>query len=376
VTLEFAVVPTDGRAATSTEYSAVSDVMVARLTSLYGSGSASIVFGTGDQPSPVAIRTGGIPADDAEFAAVVLGTTGHVEFAVPGSQPLDVGAVVDTSKTPALFDEGWISTAAVTSSQNGVPAIRFTLKPGGARMLADWSKLHVGEYLAIVLDGRVIAAPQVKEAITGGEVDISVAGSQADAAATARSLAAILASGRLPIPVQQLSSAAMPTRAPTGHAMPDACLARVSLADFAGSQPLFIQQDVDHPASVVALFVGPVAVDPTMLWEMVCRTERQPDGSVVSASSVSGVNDRAVSGVAVVDHIRQPSDETIIDGRATTAVARIAITLTGGSEVEATVGTNAEGTFWLAWLHNGQQAVKATAYDAAGTAIWSQAIKP
>jgi hypothetical protein len=391
VTLEFAVVPPDGHQATTAEYAAVANVMAARLISLYGSGSVTTIFGDGAQQLPVALRTSGIPADDAQRAAVVLGTTGHVEFVAPGSQPLDVGAAVDPGKYSALFDEGWIA-AAVASDHDGSPVVSITLKPGGARLFADWSTAHVGEFFAIVLDGQVLLAPLLNEAIPGGEMQISFAVTQADAAASARSLAAILSSGRLPFPAREISmgdanppseaphespsASVMATRAPSGDARWDACLAQTSLADFGGSQPIAFQEDVNRPAEAVAIFAGPVAGDPTMLWEMVCRTERQADGSAIVWSSAAGPVDRAFAGAAQVGHVMTPFDGMIITGRATEAAARIAVTLGDGSQEFANSATNADGTFWLVWLHNGQQAITATAYDAAGTPIWTEAIKP
>jgi preprotein translocase subunit SecD len=38
---------------------------------------------------------------------------------------------------------------------------------------ADWTTNHTGEQLALVVDGEVIIAPEIQEAITGGDVQIA-----------------------------------------------------------------------------------------------------------------------------------------------------------------------------------------------------------
>lgn len=48
------------------------------------------------------------------------------------------------------------------------PAVSFTLNPEGGRRFAQTTGEHVGENLAIVLDGRVQSAPRIDEKISGG----------------------------------------------------------------------------------------------------------------------------------------------------------------------------------------------------------------
>jgi preprotein translocase subunit SecD len=48
------------------------------------------------------------------------------------------------------------------------PAVSFTLNPEGGRRFATTTGEHVGENLAIVLDGRVQSAPRIDERIAGG----------------------------------------------------------------------------------------------------------------------------------------------------------------------------------------------------------------
>ncbi|MCV2868953.1 protein translocase subunit SecD [Defluviimonas sp. WL0002] len=52
--------------------------------------------------------------------------------------------------------------------QNGRPAVAFRFNTSGARKFGDYTAAHVGELFAIVLDGKVISAPQIRTHIGGG----------------------------------------------------------------------------------------------------------------------------------------------------------------------------------------------------------------
>jgi SecD/SecF fusion protein len=75
--------------------------------------------------------------------------------------------------------------------------VSFTLDSTGARRFADVSTKHVGEPFAIVLDGKVISAPVIREPITGGQGQISGRFSVADA----NDLSVLLRAGALPAPL-------------------------------------------------------------------------------------------------------------------------------------------------------------------------------
>lgn len=106
------------------------------------------------------------------------------------------------SPTAILLDrEGAMEHVSVTSatpqSDDMGPRVSFTLsKEDGERFAALSGKL-VGRKLAIVLDGEVHSAPYVREAITGGELQIAIGSGTGDAMAAARALAATLAAGEM-----------------------------------------------------------------------------------------------------------------------------------------------------------------------------------
>ena len=68
------------------------------------------------------------------------------------------------------------------NSQTGEWVVNFKFDSVGARQFGDVTRQNVGKPLAIVLDGRVISAPVIREPILGGSGQIS--GSVSAASAT------------------------------------------------------------------------------------------------------------------------------------------------------------------------------------------------
>ncbi|MBP7056620.1 MAG: protein translocase subunit SecD, partial [Candidatus Omnitrophica bacterium] len=79
----------------------------------------------------------------------------------------------------------------------GEPYVSLTLNPKGAQIFADLTATNVGKRLAIVLDGKVVSAPVIREAIPSGQAQIS----GNFTAAESNDLAVILRAGALPAPV-------------------------------------------------------------------------------------------------------------------------------------------------------------------------------
>ncbi|QRM55000.1 protein translocase subunit SecD [Sinorhizobium sp. BG8] len=77
------------------------------------------------------------------------------------------------------------------------PIVSFTFDTTGARQFADITKANVGRPFAIVLDGKVLTAPVIREPIIGGQGQIS--GNFTPQEATV--LSALLRSGALPAPL-------------------------------------------------------------------------------------------------------------------------------------------------------------------------------
>ena len=69
--------------------------------------------------------------------------------------------------TPVVTGEE-LTDARPEFDQNGRPAVGFKFNVSGARKFGDYTGANVGQLFAIVLDGKVISAPQIQAHITGG----------------------------------------------------------------------------------------------------------------------------------------------------------------------------------------------------------------
>ncbi len=86
---------------------------------------------------------------------------------------------------------------AATNGQTGEWVVTFTFNSIGARRFADITRANVNKRFAIVLDGKVISAPVIREPITGGRGEIS----GNFTAASATDLSVLLRAGALPAPL-------------------------------------------------------------------------------------------------------------------------------------------------------------------------------
>ena len=81
--------------------------------------------------------------------------------------------------------------------QNNMPVVTTVFDASGARRFAKLTTEHVNERFAIVLDGKVLSAPTIREPIPGGRGQISGGFSLQEA----KDLAVLLRSGALPAPL-------------------------------------------------------------------------------------------------------------------------------------------------------------------------------
>ena len=148
-----------------------------------------------------------IPATaNSATVRAVLSATGQVAF-VPlppaeygtgsGQGPLEavVGKPLPSLEAP-LFGGDQIADVRVTADATGGPMLSIQLASEGARLVAAYSSAHVGEFFALLLDGRVVAAPLILVAIPDGAFNVTLPADSLPMPVDA--LAAILASGPLP----------------------------------------------------------------------------------------------------------------------------------------------------------------------------------
>ncbi len=94
------------------------------------------------------------------------------------------------------------TVSVVRDPTTGAYQISFTLKPSAATTFSDYTGSHINQYLAIVLDKKVISAPQIQGQISGGSGVIQ--GSFTND--TANALAVQLRYGSLPVPINVAES--------------------------------------------------------------------------------------------------------------------------------------------------------------------------
>ena len=109
----------------------------------------------------------------------------------------DSSEVAIVSRRIVLSGDNLIDAKPRMDNQNNETVVSFTLDRVGAKRFAKATSAGVGKRLAIVLDGKIISAPNVSEPIVGGSGQIT--GNFTFQSAT--DLALLLRSGALPAPL-------------------------------------------------------------------------------------------------------------------------------------------------------------------------------
>ena len=144
---------------------------------------------------------------DVEEAVKEIGKTPLLEFKLidlatvltSDEEVTDVADVyVDTGLTGRYLKRAeLVFGQANKGGLSNEPIVNVTFTDEGGDLFADITRQHVGERLAIFLDGELVSAPRINEAITGGSAIIS-GGFTAE---EARELVRNLNFGALPVPI-------------------------------------------------------------------------------------------------------------------------------------------------------------------------------
>ncbi|MEO7277193.1 MAG: protein translocase subunit SecD [Sphingomicrobium sp.] len=151
--------------------------------------------------------------EDPEALKKLIGQTARLEFklvdltadpeqvrqgrAPPGSQvlPMADGTGFIAVKRRVMVSGDQLTKASQGFDQDGRADINITFNTTGARRFARTTQENVGKPFAIILDDKVLSAPNINEPILGGQAQI--AGSFT--VQSANELAVSLASGKLPV---------------------------------------------------------------------------------------------------------------------------------------------------------------------------------
>jgi preprotein translocase subunit SecD len=160
--------------------------------------------------------------DDPEHLKQLIGQTARLEFklvdlgaspsdvqqghAPPGDQilPMANGGAPVAVKRRVMVSGDQISKANQSFDENGAPDIEITFDSAGARRFARATQENVNKPFAIILDDKVLSAPNINEPILGGRAQIT----GSFTVQSAHDLAVSLAAGKLPvklIPIEERS---------------------------------------------------------------------------------------------------------------------------------------------------------------------------
>jgi protein-export membrane protein SecD len=145
--------------------------------------------------------------DDPNRIKNLLGKTANLSFRIVsesddafGSEQLffeDGKSQLNVNKRVVMSGDNLTTAQPKFDSRNNETIVTFTLDRVGAKRFGRVTTNNVGKRLAIILDNKIISAPQIREPIIGGNGQIS--GNFTFQSAT--DLALLLRSGALPAPL-------------------------------------------------------------------------------------------------------------------------------------------------------------------------------
>lgn len=145
-----------------------------------------------------------------EMVTAVLTRPGQISLHAAASEPVLGLVAMETPDpengpvyvAPAPLMTSYDLAQAEMILQYGRPALYFSVTADGASRLAEFTGQSIGQVLAIVVDGQVLAAPVVRQPILDGTAVIS----NLESAEEAMVLAAILTGGPLPDDMELLGA--------------------------------------------------------------------------------------------------------------------------------------------------------------------------
>jgi hypothetical protein len=137
----------------------------------------------------------------------LLGATGRIEVVPLGDGGATAGRRLDDPQLQPLFANDGIAAATIGNNHPAdgltVDTIDLELSPQATMLFAEYTRDHIGGSFAIVVDGTVLAAPLIQDEIRDGRFVVSGGGFALD---DARRLVAFVASGPLPVQIEEVST--------------------------------------------------------------------------------------------------------------------------------------------------------------------------
>jgi len=131
----------------------------------------------GDGSQRIVVEVPGV--DDPEQVRRLVGSTGQLQFIDPQGQTLtdgqDITDLIEANTVGVLFDGGEIDITSVTPAVDGnIIGVQFSLSDEASDIWCNFTTANVQQPGPIALDGEVITAPTIQNAICGGQTIITV----------------------------------------------------------------------------------------------------------------------------------------------------------------------------------------------------------
>ena len=153
------------------------DSLGTREPSITRQGADRIVVQAPGESDPTKLEE--VIGQTAQLTFQMVDVENSIQEAMAGRVPPDAQLLQDELGTPYLVKRRVLvsgenlTRAGVGSDQSGRPAIDFRFDGAGARRFGEATAANIGRPFAIILDGKVISAPTIQGAITGGTGQIT-----------------------------------------------------------------------------------------------------------------------------------------------------------------------------------------------------------
>jgi preprotein translocase subunit SecD len=163
-----------------------------------GSGGRFVV-NTPEVADPDAVRM--LVLRPARLELIPLPPDRYGTLSEPGPlTPPVLGEEIPADLDPLLTGQDFVSVGRDVEQSAGQPVVEFELGPRGTALLADHTRTHVGEFMAIALDREALTVPSIQEEIPGGKGQINVPGGPEEV----DRLVALMQSGELDLIVREI----------------------------------------------------------------------------------------------------------------------------------------------------------------------------
>ncbi len=151
------------------------------------------------QPNRIVVELPGLSPEEQDKALKLIGQQAVLEFRIvkQEAQNKPVSELTLDDLGPVELKGSDLVDARVQFDRFNRPEVALEFTPDGAKKFADLTRNNIGRRLAIVLDGTIYSAPNIKTAITDGRAVITGINDLDEAT----QIALVLRSGSLPVPL-------------------------------------------------------------------------------------------------------------------------------------------------------------------------------